>query len=333
MVFSEILKIIPRLDNADLNNMERKLGSRFTKIAKQFGKGLSGALKGGAIAGGAMALIDRLLNPLKEVQEAIEKTLNHSDDLVTNAKQFGTTAGNLAKLQAFGKSTGLDPEALNMLLVKFQTAVAENKQDKTKMTSVAKFGSEKDTAKAFFEFIQALQKTDKNKQLLIQQEVFGEKQILKMSDFLNTDFGSLSKFFKGIDNDKITAAANKLGDLNDLSQTLTAVRELKDIGTKSKIINTGTVNSMEASKAKALQLENERIKNFQSINNMNDKMVEIAANLEKMVQEVFKQIPEIFKVMNLIVSLLQKAAEGWGMLFKMLKNTGWVRKLFGGSDE
>src|SRR5687767_8200002 len=107
-MFSEILKIIPQLDSGDLAKLESSLSGRFTRIAKKFGKGLGSILTGGGIAGLALGLIDKLLNPLKDVQEAIDRSLKDSDDLVTNAKQFDTTAGKLAKLVALGKSTGLE---------------------------------------------------------------------------------------------------------------------------------------------------------------------------------------------------------------------------------
>lgn len=331
-MFKEILKIIPTVDNSDLNKMERSLSRRFTNVAKKFGKGLVGAVKGGGIAGVALALVDKLLNPLEEVKAAIERTLGASDDLVTNAKQFGTTAGNLAKLQAFGKSTGLESNDLNTLLAKFQTSVAEASADPSKQTSVRQFVGQKDTAAAFFEFIQSLQKMEKNQQILVQQEVFGEKQILKMADFLNTDFAALSQFFKGIDNEKVNTSAQKLGDLNDLSQTLSAVRDLKDIQTKGSLINKGTISSLEAGKAEALRKENERIANFQSINAMNENMLKIQNNLEKLVTELFTQIPLIMQGMNFMVDALRKSVEGWNLIIKTVKGSRLLKGLFGGGD-
>lgn len=332
ILLSEILKIKPQLDKADMNKMERTLNQRFGRVAKNFGKGLTGAIKGGAIAGVAMGLIDKLLNPLKEVQEAIERTLSYSDDLVTNAKQFGTTAGNLAKLQAFGKSTGLDPQALNMLLSKYQNAVAEAAADPNKKSAVRNYVGDKDTAKSFFEFIQVLQKMDKNQQIMVQQEVFGEKQILKMSDFLNTDFASLSKYFKGISNDQITKNANKLGDLNDLSETLGAVRDLKDINRKAGLINSGTVTQMEASKAKALAKENERIAQFETINNLNNSMNDISSKLEKLATTLFTELPIIVTGVNALVKGLETSIKGWGMIGTMLKESRLLKGLFGGKD-
>ena len=280
-MFTEILKIIPKLSAGDLNQMERNLGSRFTRVAKKFGKGLIGALTGGGIAGLALGLIDKLLNPLKDTQEAIDRTLKRSDDLVTAANQFGTTAGKLAKLQAFGKSTGLDETGLNILIEKFQTAVAEAAKDPNKQTSVRRFVGEKDTAEAFFQFIQGLQKLDKTQQVLVQQEVFGEKQILKMADFLQTDFSRLATFFDKISNDTLTQAATKSAGLNDLQETLGAVRELNDLVNKSKLVNTGIITSRNRAEQLTLDKENQRIASYKSLATISEASTKILGIVDK----------------------------------------------------
>lgn len=332
-MFSEILKIIPKLDANDLNKMEKQLSGRFTKIAKGFGKGLSGILKGGAILGIATTLIDKLLNPLKEVQEAIEKSLAASDDIVTNARQFGTTPANLARLNAFAGASGLGTDNLNLLLTKFQATVAEAVADPTKQTAVRQFTGDKDTAKSFFEFIQALQKMDKNQQILVQQEVFGEKQILKMSDFLNTDFTAFAKRISKFSNAELDKSLNKQGDLNDYKDELTSARALGDIITKGRLINKGTVNSMELSKAKDLELENQRIANFQNINSMNETMKEMSKNLEKLVQTIFTELPIIMDAAKGLLSLVTTSVQGWGMLIKLIKESRVFKNFFGSKGE
>ena len=108
----KFFRIVPKLSPGDLSSMGGALTTRFGKIAKKFGKGLLEVITGGGVAGLALGIIDKLLNPLKETQDAIDRMLVQGNDIVTNAKQFGTTAGKLARLQALGKSVGLDPESL-----------------------------------------------------------------------------------------------------------------------------------------------------------------------------------------------------------------------------
>lgn len=302
-MFKEILKIIPMLENKDLNQMERNLGSRFTKIAKKFGKGLVGALAGGGIAGLAIGLIDKLLNPLKETQDAIDRVLKQGDDIVTNAKQFGTTAGKLFKLQALAKSTGLDPESLFMLVNKFQNAVAEAKADPTKQTSVRKFVGQTDTAEAFFGFIQALQKMDKSQQLLVQQEVFGEKQTLKMADFLQTNFASQLQILKARPSEQYTPGLEKLGTLNDVKDALEARRELEDVLKKSNLINPQMVMSQNARAQLELDRENTRIGSYKALASVDLGVSKITAIIEKGALDLIKVAEKASSLNDLVMKL------------------------------
>lgn len=261
-MFKEILHIIPKLSADALNAMDRTLSGRFGKIAKKFGTGLKNSILGGGLAGAALGIVDKLLNPLKEIQDTIDKTLRQGDDVVTNAKQFGTTSGRLFRLQQLAKSTGLDESSLDMLLAKFQTSVAEAAADPKKQTSVRQFVGEKDTAAAFFEFIQSLQKMEKNQQVIVQQEIFGEKQILKMADFLQTDFAAQAKLLGGPTSEQLTPGLEKLGGLNDLKDALEAQRTLKDVLNKSKTINEDMVRSQAARAERDLMKENQQIKSY-----------------------------------------------------------------------
>lgn len=264
-MFKEILWIKPQLQPGDLDKMDKALTRRFAKVAKGFGKGLVATLTGGGVAGLALGLIDKILNPLKETQDAIDRVLKQGDDVVTNAKQFGTTAGKLFRLQALAKSTGLDEGSLDVLINKFQNAVAEAAADPTKQTSVRNFVGEKDSADAFFQFIQGLQKLDKTQQLLVQQEVFGEKQVLKMADFLQTDFAKQSKLLGGPTSEALTPRLEKLGDLNDLKDRLGATREMNDVFRKAAQINAGMVKSQDEQLKLDLARENKQIAAYDNL--------------------------------------------------------------------
>lgn len=304
-MLKQILHIIPRMSSGDLSNMEKILNGRFARVAKRFAKGLTSTLKGGGLAGLALGLVDKLLNPLKETQDAIDRVLHRGDDVVTNAKQFGTTAGKLFKLQQLGKATGLDPESLSLLIGKFQTAVAEATADPTKQTSVRAFVGEKDTAEAFFQFIQGLQKLDKTQQVLVQQEVFGEKQILKMADFLQTDFAEALKQ-TGLDktsSEKFTASLEKIGSLNDLQDALRAGQEANDILTKGQAINQGIIGQRVQSEQLALDRENQNIGNFQNLTKISDASVQIQTMMEQGLSHVASIVNSLSNVTGVIGKL------------------------------
>lgn len=318
-MFTEILKIVPKLDVSALSRMEKTLSSRFGKVAKGFGKGLMAAVKGGGLVGIGLSLIDKLLNPLKETQEAIDRTLNQADDVVTNAEQFNSTPGELFKLQKLAQAKGLDANSLDQLLVKFQGAIAEAKADPTKQTSVRNFADDKNTVKSFYEFIQSLNKMDRTQQVLVQQEVFGEKQVLKMAEFLRADFGTLQGQLKAKSADAYDPSLKKLGDLNDVNEANKAGRELQDIFKKGQIINGGMIQARQNAENLELQRENERIANFKNLQSLSDTSTKIQTLVEQGVFLLGDLITKVTPAVNKMVDKLET-----------ISKSGFIRGIFGG---
>lgn len=317
------------MDSSDLKKLEDQLQSRFTKISKKFGKGLMDVLKGGGIAGLALGLIDKLLNPLQAVQESIDRMLKTSDDLATQANQFNTSSGKLFKLVQIGKSAGLDQEGLFTLITKFQTAVAQAKADPNdqSVSAVRNFTNEKDTALNFFNFIQSLQKLDRNQQLLVQQQVFGEKQIGKMSEFLNLDF---AKQFRatGLDNqssETFTKSIDKMAKLSDLADILKVKNENKDIIDKSRVINESMIKQRAKSDALALEKENLQIKSY------ND-LAAISDTVSKIMLIVGQGVGLIGKLINMVTPFINQATDFMQKFLKSPLMRG-VRGLFGGGKD
>jgi hypothetical protein len=340
-MFSEILKIIPQLDNSDLNKMDRQLTKRFGAVAKKFGKGLLATLAGGGLAGIALGFIEKILNPLKETQEAIDRTLKLSDDIVTNAKQFGTTPGKLFKLQALGKANGIDPESLSMLINKFQTAVSEATYDPTKPTSVRNYvpaaqldekgnqvydaqGKPKfhqiDQAENFFGFIQDLRRMTKDQQLLVQEEVFGEKQVLKMSDFLDNanQFGAQLKRIGAQSSEVYTKPLEKLSGLNDKKDELTAGRELNDLLVKARKINEGMIDQQGVAEQLALNKENQRVAKYNGL-----------ATIDATVTRIMNQIEGV--ALNLTTLLVK--VTNLSDISKKLSASRMFKGIFGSEDK
>lgn len=323
-MFSYILKILPQLDQASLKKMEATLAGRFQKLAKGFGKGLANALKGGGIAGIALGLVDKLLNPIKEVQEAIDRMLTSSDDIATNAQQFNTSTGRLYKLVQLGKSTGLDQDNLFQLITKFQTAVAEAKADPSQPSAVRNFTNQPDTVQGFFEFIQALQQMEKNQQVLVQQQVFGEKQILRMADFLQTDFGKQVEAlgYDKISSEKIAQSIDKLGALNDLQDVLKARRETDDLFAKSRSINEGTIRARDKSERLALEKENQQIASYENLAAISDTVTKIMGLVQTGLDLLGGTIKTVTPILNNLVKQVQTLA-----------NSPLVRGIFGGKGK
>lgn len=321
-MFTEILKIKPQLDNADLNKMERTLGQRFQKIAKKFGGGIMSVLKAGGGMGLVLGLIDKLLNPLQAVQETIEKVLTTSDDIATNAEQFDTTVARLSKLVFIAKGSGLAESDLYVLLQKFQSSLATASKDKKSADYMAlkNYVGEKDIATAFFQFIQELKKMDKNQQVLVQQQVFGEKQILKMSEFLNKDFAKFlaQSGLGSVSTKKLGKAVTKSADLNDILQGVRATNEAKNIIAASSKITNDTVQAIAEREREAQARETARIDayaNLAAMTNMVDRIMTA-------VEEVLNQVGRFFKFIEPVVKTYES-------FIRQLMNSKFMRGILG----
>ena len=308
-MFSEILLIKAKLDAKDFNALQKLLQSRFTKIAKGFGKGLLSAVKGGGVVGVALGLIDKLLNPLQAVQEAIDKSLKTSADIVTNAKQFGTTAGRLFKLQQLAESKGIDESSLYMLIGKFQTAVAEANANPNEPSTVRNFADNPDVAMGFFDFIQALQKMTKEQQVLAQQSVFGEKQTLKMASFLQTDFADQFKRIGAQSAATYTPGLLKQDRLDEMGNALAVRANMQDKLVKSRIINEAMVIAKAEGDKAAMARENAQIQSYEDLKAMSTTMTQIMGLVDTAVQGLGMLTRLLTPFINQAVAFMQNFAK------------------------
>lgn len=264
-MWEEILKIIPKIDAATLSKMEKTLSNRFARAAKSLGKGLIATLAGGGIIGSILAIAEKILNPLKEVQETIEKLLESSRGIVENAKQFGAQSGELFRLQKMAQASGMAPEELNQLLVKYQAAVAQAKADPSKDTSVRRYANDKDMVASFFQFIQSLNTLPAQKQVLVEQEVFGEKQTLRVAEFLRTDFDKLSKQMNLLPAEMYTKRLDKDSDLAKMATVLQAKGETNSFVKNSDAMNAKIIADRDAARQREADKETRRLQSYDSL--------------------------------------------------------------------
>jgi hypothetical protein len=320
-MFKEILQIIPKLDAKDLAAMEKSLSSRFVKIAKGFGSGILSSLKGGGYVAVATALINKVLNPLEHVQSVIEKTLNEGSDLATFAKQFETSAGNLARLQALGKANGLDPEGVRTLLLKFQASVAQAALNPDKETSVSKFVGKKDTAEAFFEFIQSMQKLNPIQRNLVQQEVFGERQIGRASQFLNANFKELLPKLGGPSSENLSAAVNSLDAQKNFLDLQEAKRGLNELDQRAQKITPHSIRELSRRADFESGADTKSLSNFDRLERLQIAGERIAKQMEDgfakiapLIAPALEALPGILNKLNIGAEAVSKSRALRGLI-------------------
>jgi uncharacterized protein YidB (DUF937 family) len=335
-MLKEIVKFIPQIDRSALAKMEQTLGQRFGRVAKKFGKGLVTSLKSGAVMGAIGFIANKLLNPLKETQEAIDRALTSADNLSTNAKEFGTTAGKLFKLQALAKSTGLDEESLTQAIAKFQIKLAEAQADPTKQTSVRSFVGEKDVAEAFFQYVQGLQKLDPEQRKVAQTEVFGDaRKQTKFFEFMQTDFAKKFKEIGARDSEAYTRSIEKVADVSNLAEGKAAKRMLEDQLVKGRIINAGMAEKMDKSERMKLEQENKRIQSYDALMQMDLQMQDMNNKMESFFLYITQQVPVLITMLQGFGDKLGRMAFNVAELLTKISKmslSGGLRKLFGGGE-
>ncbi len=323
-MFREVLEIIPKMSSSDLSRMEKSLSQRFMNAAKGFGHGLMSAIKGGAIA----TLIEKFLNPLKEIQDSIDKTLDRGSSLTTQAKQFGSTSGELAKLHAFGASSGLGDQELDILVEKFQSAVVSARQNPGEHSAVRQYVGQKDSVQGFFDFIQNLKKLDETNQLQVQEEIFGAKQTLKMSEFLHADFEAMTNRMKGVKTEDLTKSLDNLSRLSDIDKGNKSFNSLKDIVDKNNAITKGgdVIGLRNQVDQVGLARENERITRFDEIQKAQLKVDKISEDLEKLTSTILTKLPIILDSLGFIANDLTKGVTAIsGVGASVARGVQWLR--------
>lgn len=309
-MLSEILKIRPKLDMSDLRKMERALNTRFRRVAKRFGKGIMAVFKAGGAASIVLTLINRFLNPLKEVQDSIERMLKSSDDLATNAQTFETTTGKLFKLSQLAKASGLDQDTLFQILSKYQVAlgrVRANPNDAL-APSIGAYSNDQDLVDSFFRYIQDLRSLDQKDQALVKSTVFGEDMAIKLNDFMQQDFGKRLKE-TGLDRftaDEITKALNKNASLSDLNDALMVGVETKDIMQKANQINEEMIRANARSRELELSQERQRITAYKDLRQITDTVTMMMTGIEKLVQMLGQLIGQVAPQVQRLVELAQQ---------------------------
>lgn len=163
-MFSEILRIKPVLDDSTAKQMENSLHSRFSRVAGKFGSGLKSVIKG-SILGISLGLLNKILNPIEELDTKIKGLLGHGMDVKNLAERLGAPSGEVEQLHNVAKSFGFTTDQFTEMVGKFADTIEKAReeianpfQEKSPATMVlAPFANEPDKAKSFKSFMTFLQ--------------------------------------------------------------------------------------------------------------------------------------------------------------------------------
>lgn len=319
MAANYLMKIKPSLDGGDAAKMERDLNSRFTRVAKRFGQGLKKAgsmLRFGGMAGAIGAVLGAILTPLEEIDTALNNILAKGDNIQTKAGQYNTTAARYAKLQGAARSADIEEHSIDMMLDRFQDMLGRAKRGEDNI--LGNYKDETDTVVAFYKAVKNLQNVeDKDKRASMTSEIFGQKAVGKLAEFLDTDLDRrIRLLFKGTSNRAINASTKKLADLEGEQAILTVKRELRDMLDKAKIVNSEIIGEQDKLARARLARQNAQLATYKEVAKMSEVMEEMKNMLVNLTTKVFP--------------VIETSLNGLKMLPQAVEDTKYVIERIGG---
>jgi len=352
-VLEETIKLKPELDKGGLEKMFRDLNKRFSNVAKTFGRGMSMALRAAPFLAIASTIAAKLSSPLEKAEMIIDKILGKSGDLTDAADEFETTPGKLARLEAVGGMKGVDESTMRMLLSKFQTDLAQERETMrlnpdAKPGLLRNFVDERDTAEAFFQFIQSLQKLSPEERTLAQTTVFGERVRGRASPFFNEkDFeGLLARLPSEIEFNKATEYADNLADRLDI---IKVVNEANNYIKKSPMIKDNMITDIGRGQQQVMDQETQTLLRYSNNQAMYLELMGIANRIDKAFTRLLdetgptliKAIQKVGDVLDLITPKIERAMEWtqgkfgeltrgtegkWSEFMELFKSGNWMPK-------
>lgn len=284
-----ITKIKPEIDKAKLKQETEKVEKSFLKTAKSFSKAMSNSFKTigkmsklGFIAGA----VAKLVNPLEEINQTLNNTLENFDQIGRLGDQLGINdvAGIGALITAL-QSKGIDRSQAEKILNELQTEIGKSRSgDET-----AKFSGISADENALTLFAKVMNKIstmqDVSQAKSLASSVFGEKEASRLFDALRSqeEFSATYQeaYKKLADND-----IRKLQELQGQKDKMQALQDLDIMIERAKKINDKTVQLQLQSMRKSENLKTSQIGQFESATKTNELLDESKDLLQKGVNYV-----------------------------------------------
>lgn len=259
----EIMKVIPQISRSDLTKMTTTLQTRFTRIARSFGRTLRNVVMRGGPIGLALGFLTKLINPLQKIQESMERTLQQSGDIVANAERFGTTEGKLFRLRSAMRAKGIGDDDFYMMLTRFQTGVAKARQDPESASYLRGWVDTEDMAEGFFNFIQAVQQmTDKAAQAVILEEVFSRRRVPKLSSLMTEK--NLGGLLQEVAPRSIEDYSKRIRYADQFAETYDRARTRREGETYYQVAGRIRKSTIDAIEKSAQMTDDQEIKNMEA---------------------------------------------------------------------
>lgn len=283
-MFTEFLRIKPVLDPGTAKSMEKSLSQRFANVARRFGHGLKGIMKG-TLLGVSLGLLNRLLNPLEAVEEKIKSLLGQGAEIRDLADRFGTSPGQLKRLQDVAQSLGVQPDQLRDMMTRYAEAVeaarkelADPFKERTApAAAVEQFVGQKDLAEGFLQFISSLKSFEHRSD--IERAVFGSQQFGAQRRLIDTDFGTQAAKINQPSAQRLNDAVVKNAALEDRRNEIAAQDGTADFLKSASKLNLQMIKDMQAAQAKEQDKLSDQLASYKDLRRGADAVEEMKQGL------------------------------------------------------
>lgn len=319
MAESYIITIKFTPTSQSLKETEKKLNSTFDRVVNRFKNGFGKAWKGLKIGASIAAMgtaLTALLNPLAQLNERINATLDKAGNIKDRADSAKTDIKSYLALWGYTRSKGISEESLLQAMSRMQVLVGEAKAGNENVLS--NYAGETDMGKVFYNVIQNIakvSKVDAAKGAKLANDVFGRGAIAQLGPlisegFVRKDFDDL---FSGKDLNAAEAAVKKLDEKGDLAGKLQVKREIDDLINKGNEITEDTIYQQDANARAALKLEDKQMAAYSSLSTIETSIIEIKALLSN-----------IYLLLSPAINIIKKSLEGLSMFPQFFEETKYV---------
>ena len=317
MAESYIITIRFEPTSQSLKNTESKLGKVFDRVVNRFKNGFGKAWKGLKIGAGIAAMgtaLTALLNPLSQLNDRINATLDKAGNIKDRAQGAGTDIKSYLALQGYAASKGINEETLQQALSRMQVLVGEAKAGNENVLS--NYAGETDMAKVFYNVMNNIAKVqDPAQRAKLASDVFGQRAVAQLGPLVTEGFVAedFQKLLRGVDLNKAQAAVLGLDAKGDQQAVLQFKREIDDLIQKNRVINSNTINMQDVNARAALKLEDKQMAAYSSLSTIETSIIEIKALLSN-----------IYLLLSPAINIIKKSLEGLSMFPQFFEETKYV---------
>lgn len=321
MAESYIITIRFEPTSQSLKNTESKLGKVFDRVVNRFKNGFGKAWKGLKIGAGIAAMgtaLTALLNPLAQLNERINTTLDKAGNIKDRAQGAGTDIKSYLALQGYAASKGINEETLLQALSRMQVLVGEAKAGNE--NALSNYAGETDMAKVFYNVMNNIAKVqDPAQRAKLASDVFGQRAVAQLGPLVTEGFVAedFQKLLQGVDLDKAQAAVLGLDAKGDQQAVLQFKRDVDDLIQKNEVITPETIKMQDVNARATNKLENNQMKSYADI-------ASIDARLKDLQTKLYDFLLKMEPILSLLQTGLETSLKGLAMIPQFIEDTKYL---------